>query len=145
MKKLKLLWNIELPLFKILFNNDLFSSIEVKKLKDFLIDIWLTNDDLDTYEKLQKIDTSDVDRSKVNDYQNHVIDLFASKKDFIKDVISKTEVFKEMFAHLRKKLSVENEKILDIIFLYIRFGMLSLVTNYETSRVAKWIFNIVKK
>lgn len=145
MAKLELLWNVELPLFKILFNNDLFSAIEVKKLDDFLLEIWLNDEDLSKYKELQQIDTSGIDRDRVNSYQNNIIDLFANKKEFIKSTISKTEVFKSLTSNLRKKISVDNEKNLEIIYIYIRFGLLSLVTNYETQRVAKWIFDIVKK
>lgn len=145
MAKLELLWNVELPLFKILFNNDLFSAIEVKKLDDFLLEIWLNDEDLSTYKDLQKIDTSNIDRARVNSYQNNIIDLFSNKKEFIKSTISKTEVFKSLTSNLRKKISVDNEKNLEIIYIYIRFGLLSLVTNFETQRVAKWIFDIVKK
>ena len=115
MAKLELLWNVELPLFKILFNNDLFSAIEVKKLDDFLLEIWLNDEDLSTYKDLQKIDTSDIDRDRVNSYQNNIIDLFANKREFIKSTISKTEVFKNLTSNLRKKISVDNEKNLEII------------------------------
>jgi len=138
-------WNIELPFLKILFNNDLFSAIEVQKLDIFLQDIWLSPEDLETYKQLQKIDLTSIDREKVRIYEAKIMELFATKKLFIISIINKTDVFIELFKQLNFKLSVDKNRILEIIYEYIRFWLLGLVTNYETQRVSKWIFDIVKK
>lgn len=139
------LWNVELPLFKILFNNDLFSSIEVSKLDVFLIEIWLTQEDIATYKQLQKMDILNIDIKKVKLYNDHVLELFSTMKSYILFTISESDVFKDLLINLNKKIIVDKNKVLEIIFQYIKFWLLSLVTNYETQRISNWIFNIVNK
>ncbi|MDD3144695.1 MAG: hypothetical protein PHV23_01130 [Candidatus Gracilibacteria bacterium] len=139
------LGNVELPLFKILFNNDLFSSIEVSKLDVFLIEIGLTQEDIATYKQLQKMDILNIDIKKVKLYNDHVLELFSTMKSYILFTISESDVFKDLLINLNKKIIVDKNKVLEIIFQYIKFGLLSLVTNYETQRISNGIFNIVNK
>jgi len=145
MAKLELLWDVELPFFKILFNNGNFSVLEFKKLHDFLKNIWLTDEDLDTYTQLKKMDISTIDREKVKMYNDKIRELFITKKFFIISTINKTADFNDFISQLNIKLSVDRNRILEIVFEYIYLSLMSLVTNYETQRVAKWIFDIVKK
>lgn len=145
MAKLELLWQVDLPFFKVLFNNTNISLIELNKLHIFLKDIWFDDEILDTYQELKKIDTSNIDREKVRLYHDKVRELFMTKKYFIISSIKKTDVFNDFISQLNLKLSVDKNRILEIIFEYIYFSLLSLVTNYETQRVSKWIFDLTKK
>lgn len=145
MAKLELLWKVDLPFFKVLFTNSNISLLELNKLHDFLKDIWFDDETLDTYHELKKIDITNIDREKVKKYNDKVIALFATRKYFIISLINKTDVFNDFISQLNIKLSVDKNRILEIIFEYIYLSLISLVTNYETQRVAKWIFDIVKK
>ncbi len=145
MAKLELLWKVDLPFFKVLFTNSNISLLELNKLHDFLKDIWFDDETLDTYHELKKIDITNIDREKVKKYNDKVIALFATRKYFIISLINKTDVFNDFISQLNIKLSVDKTRILEIIFEYIYLSLMTLVTNYETQRVAKWIFDIVKK
>lgn len=145
MAKLELLWKVDLPFFKVLFTNSNISLLELNKLHDFLKDIWFDDETLVTYHELKKIDITNIDREKVKKYNDKVIALFATRKYFIISLINKTDVFNDFISQLNIKLSVDKNRILEIIFEYIYLSLISLVTNYETQRVAKWIFDIVKK
>lgn len=145
MWKENLLSNVELPFFKILFNNSLFSEIEINKLHNFLEDIWLSEQDLNTYKELQNTDVSLIDREKVKSYHDNIRELFMTRKCFILAVIIKSIEFNEFINMIKIDSKSKEFTILEYVYEYIYFWLLSMVTNFETQRVSKWIFDIIKK
>ncbi|MDD2907355.1 MAG: hypothetical protein PHH98_01810 [Candidatus Gracilibacteria bacterium] len=145
MGKENLLSNVELPFFKILFNNSLFSEIEINKLHNFLEDIGLSEQDLNTYKELQNTDVSLIDREKVKSYHDNIRELFMTRKCFILAVIIKSIEFNEFINMIKIDSKSKEFTILEYVYEYIYFGLLSMVTNFETQRVSKGIFDIIKK
>ena len=129
MAKLELLWDVELPFFKMLFNNGNFSVLEFKKLHDFLKNIWLTDEDLDTYTQLKKMDISTIDREKVKMYNDKIRELFITKKFFIISTINKTADFNDFISQLNIKLSVDRNRI-----RFVRPSKQSSVWDWRTRR-----------
>gem|GEM_PF-6886860 len=83
------------------------------------------------------MDISTIDREKVKMYNDKIRELFITKKFFIISTINKTADFNDFISQLNIKLSVDRNRILEIVFEYIYLSLMSLVTNYETQRVAK--------